>query len=122
MLTPTLKTRRFTIRVFNERGLLLGDFAVHFMDNQQVEIGFTIAPENQKKHVAKEATSAFLGYLFTTLNKRKVVATTDTRNEASHCLLESLGFRREVHMRKSTFSRGVENAAGRKRRAERGVE
>jgi len=53
----------------SDSDLLLGDLAVHFIDNDQVEIGFTIAPENQNKHVAKEAASAFLDYLFNTLSK-----------------------------------------------------
>ena len=91
----------------SESNTLLGDLAVHFIDNDQVEIGFTIAPENQKKHVAKEATSAFLEYLFTTLNKHRVVAITDTKNVASYRLLESLGFRREAHFRQNIFFKGA---------------
>ncbi|QIZ77534.1 GNAT family N-acetyltransferase [Ferrimonas lipolytica] len=163
MLTPSLKTHRFTIRAFTaadlelfthyrsqpevakyqswsdfnyadalslfekmdyqnfgvvgawyqlaiadcESDILLGDLAVHFIDDEQVEIGFTIAPANQQKHVAKEAAVALLGYLFNTLNKHRVVATTDAQNVASYRLLESLGFRREAHFRQNIFFKGA---------------
>lgn len=86
---------------------LLGDLAVHFIDNEQIEIGFTVAPENQKKAIGKEAVSAFLEYLFNTLNKHRVVATTDAENVASFRLLESLGFRREAHFRQNIFFKGA---------------
>ncbi|ROS02030.1 RimJ/RimL family protein N-acetyltransferase [Sinobacterium caligoides] len=86
---------------------LLGDLAVHFIDEQQVEIGFTVAPENQQKHLAREAVTALLAYLFGTLNRHRVTATTDTENTASYRLLESLGFRREAHFRKNIFFKGA---------------
>lgn len=86
---------------------LLGDLAVHFIDDEQVEIGFTVAPENQKKAIAKEAVSALLAYLFNSLNKHRVVATTDTENLASFALLESLGFKREAHFRQNIFFKGA---------------
>lgn len=86
---------------------LLGDLAVHFVDSDQVEIGFTIAPKNQQKGIAKEAVSSFLDYLFCTLKKHRVVATTDTDNHASYRLLESVGFRREAHFIQNIFFNGA---------------
>ena len=90
----------------SDSNLLLGDLAVHFIDEEQVEVGFTVAPENQQKHVAKEAVLALLNYLFNRLKKHRVVATTDTKNTASIRLLESVGFRREAHFRQNIFFKG----------------
>lgn len=85
---------------------LLGDLAVHFIDADQVEIGFTVAPEHQKNHVAKEAASAILVYLFDTMKMHRVIATTDTENFACIALLESLGFNKEAHFRQNIFFKG----------------
>ncbi len=85
---------------------LLGDLAVQFIDPQQIEIGFTVAPEHQRKHVAKEAVTAFLNYMFGTLHQHRVIATTDTENIASYRLLESLGFTREAHFRQNIYFKG----------------
>jgi len=86
---------------------LVGDLAVHFIDQDQLEIGFTIAPVYQGKHVATEAVSCFIGYVFNELKKHRVVATTDTENTASYGLLEKLKFRREGHFIKNIFFKGA---------------
>jgi RimJ/RimL family protein N-acetyltransferase len=86
---------------------LVGDLAVHFIDNDQIEIGFTVAPANQGKHVATEAVSRFLEYIFGELKKHRVVATTDTENRASYKLLEKLTFRREGRFIKNIFFKGA---------------
>ncbi len=87
--------------------LLLGDLAIHFIDDDQIEIGFTIALEHQNKGIAKEAVTGLLDYLFNTLNKHRIIATTDTRNIASYRLLESLGFRREAHFKQNIWFKGA---------------
>lgn len=86
---------------------LVGDLAVHFIDQDQVEIGFTVSPQHQGKLVATEAVSGFLGYVFEELNKHRVVATTDVKNTASYRLLEKLGFRREGHFIQNIFFKGA---------------
>lgn len=86
--------------------LLYGDLAVYFIDKQQVEIGFTVAPEFQGQGVAREAISGLLNYLFTELNLHRVVATTDTRNLVACKLLEKSGFRREAHFRQNLWFKG----------------
>lgn len=86
---------------------LVGDLALHFIDEQQVEIGFTIAPEYQGQHVAFEAVSALLDYLFIELHKHRVIAITDAQNLASCRLLEKLRFRREAHYVKNIFFKGA---------------
>ncbi len=90
-----------------EHDELVGDLAIHFIDAEQVEIGFTVAPEFQGKNVATEAVSGLLKYLFGCLGKHRVVATTDADNQASHKLLEKLGFRREGHFIQNIFFKGA---------------
>ncbi|WP_330149477.1 GNAT family protein [Shewanella xiamenensis] len=87
--------------------ILVGDVALHFIDEQQMEIGFTIAPEYQGQQVAFEAVSALLGYLFVKLDKHRVIAITDVDNLACCRLLEKLGFRREAHYVKNIFFKGA---------------
>ncbi len=86
---------------------LVGDLAVHFIDQKQLEVGFTVSPEYQAKGVATEAVSSFLRYVFGELNKHRVVATTDVKNVASYRLLEKLGFRREGHFIQNVFFKGA---------------
>ncbi|WP_299008981.1 GNAT family protein [uncultured Shewanella sp.] len=87
--------------------VLFGDLAVHFIDEQQVEIGFTLAPQFQGKGIAYEAVKALLAYLFNTLNKHRVIAIIDTQNSASCQLVERLHFRQEAHFIKSVFFKGA---------------
>lgn len=86
---------------------LLGDLAVYFIDEQQVEIGFTVDPAHQRKNIAAESVRCLLDYLFTTLNKHRVIANTDTKNISSCRLLEKLGFRREGHFIENIFFKGA---------------
>ena len=87
---------------------LLGDLGVHFLahDDHQVEIGFTIAPAHQRQGIGKLAVVALLDYLFTVLNKHRVFASVDPRNEASIALLRKIGMRQEAHFRQSLFWKG----------------
>ncbi|KZL20600.1 putative ribosomal N-acetyltransferase YdaF [Pseudovibrio axinellae] len=87
-------------------GELLGDIAVHFIDKDQIEIGFTISPLHQGQDIATDAISIFLGYAFSDLKKHRTIAITDTRNQASVRLLEKLGFRREGHFIENIFFKG----------------
>ncbi|MDV7103308.1 GNAT family protein [Vibrio sp. TH_r3] len=73
---------------------LVGDLALHFVDHEKMEIGYTIAAKNHRTGIAFEAISALLDYLFLTLNKQKIVAFVDKRNIASYRLLEKAGFKR----------------------------
>lgn len=88
-------------------GVLLGDLAVHFIDKDQMEIGFTISPKHQGQSIAKRAVTRLLDYLFGELHKHRVIAITDTRNLAANKLLESLQFRREAHFVQNIFFKGA---------------
>ncbi|MEZ9820504.1 GNAT family N-acetyltransferase [Shewanella sp. 10N.286.45.A1] len=86
---------------------LLGDFAIHFIDAEQVEVGFTLAPEHQGKGIATKALSAFIDYLFNDMKKHRIIATTDCDNHPSYQLLERVGFRREAHFIDNIFFKGA---------------
>jgi RimJ/RimL family protein N-acetyltransferase len=71
---------------------LIGDCALHFIDAESLEIGFTLAPERQGKGFAQEA----VGLLLAHMQQRRVIAITDAENLAAHKLLLALGFRKET--------------------------
>jgi RimJ/RimL family protein N-acetyltransferase len=86
---------------------LVGDLGVHFLpDGHQIEIGVTIAPPHQRQHFAASAVTALLDHLFTVMDKHRVVASVDPRNDASMALLRRVGLRQEAHFRQGLLWRG----------------
>ena len=91
-----------------ESGALLGDLGLHFFeDGRQVELGFTLAPSSQRHGYGTEAVTAVIAYLFGPLNKHRVIASVDPRNEPSVRLLTRVGLRREAHHRQSLWFKGA---------------
>ncbi len=82
-------------------GTLIGDVGLHTLDEWQLELGYTLAPEHQGKGYATEAVAAVLRQAFAVWNKHRVTASVDPENHASIRLLERLGFVPEAHFRKS---------------------
>nr|WP_321358249.1 GNAT family protein [uncultured Draconibacterium sp.] len=82
---------------------LIGDIGIHFIDEQQVEIGYTIAKQHQGVGFVTEAALAVIDYLFGELKKHRITASIDPENVASVALLEKLGFRKEAHFVESLF-------------------
>ena len=82
---------------------LLGDLGVHFLEegSRQVEIGFTLSPTEQGRGIATEAVGALLDHLFGVLDKHRVIASVDPRNDRAIALLTRLGFRQEAHFVRS---------------------
>jgi RimJ/RimL family protein N-acetyltransferase len=91
-----------------ERETLIGDFGLHFIEpyNAQVEIGFTIAKEYQRKGYGQEATRSAIDYLFREMKKHRIMASVDPGNIPSIALLERVGMRKEGHFKKSIFIDG----------------
>ena len=91
-----------------DTGELVGDLGVHVLaqDDQQVEIGFTIAPGRQRQGYGRSAVTGLLDHLFTALAKHRVFASVDPCNAASIALLRALGLRQEAHFRQSLLWRG----------------
>jgi RimJ/RimL family protein N-acetyltransferase len=91
--------------VKKDNGELIGDIGIHFLESEslQVEIGFTLNCEQHGKGFATEALTRILNFLFRKLNKHRVIASIDPRNEKSIKVVERLGMRKEAHFRKSLW-------------------
>lgn len=92
--------------IVRDTGELAGDLALHFLDAQQTEIGFTLAPGWQGRGLAQEALQLMLAYLFDELKQHRVISITDCRNSNAVRLLERLHFRREAHLVENILFKG----------------
>ncbi|MGX9462043.1 GNAT family N-acetyltransferase [Shewanella sp. A14] len=97
----------YQLAISDQHALLMGDLAVHFIDDNQVEVGFTVAPAFQGQGIAAKAFTRLLQYLFVELSRHRVIAQTDFLNLACTALLEKLQFRREGHFIHNVFFKGA---------------
>lgn len=86
---------------------ILGDIGLHFLDEQQVELGFTLAYEHHGAGLAREAVGAVVDYLLVERGRHRLVATVDALNARAARLLDALGFRREAHHIDNVFFKGA---------------
>jgi RimJ/RimL family protein N-acetyltransferase len=91
-----------------ETEALIGDcyFLMQEQDEQQAEIGYTLARAHQGHGFATEAVSALLSYAFLHLHLHRIIAITDCENGASVALLERLEMRREGHFLQNVWFKG----------------
>lgn len=89
-----------------ESGTLIGDVGVHFIDQMQCELGCTISKTHQEKGYATEALKGVVQYLFSRLEKHRIVMSIDPRNTGAIQLAERLDFRKEAHFRQNMFVNG----------------
>lgn len=82
---------------------IIGDVGIHFceVENKQVEIGITLDKNEHGKGFATETLKEIINYLFSTLDKQKIVCSIDPQNVKSIKLVESLGFIKEAHLKES---------------------
>ncbi len=94
--------------IIKESQKIIGDIGLHFFDieNQQVEIGFTLSKNYQNKGFASEAVTEVLSYAFKDLKKHRIMASIDPENIAAERLLKRIGFRKEAHFIESIFMNG----------------
>lgn len=87
---------------------LIGDLGIHFPEEQplHVELGITLSKHQQGQGFAAEALREVISYLFLKLEKQKIVASIDPRNQPSIKLFERLGFIQEALHEKSLFING----------------
>lgn len=101
---PNIPNTWYQLGIFiKEDSELIGDIGIHFIDNLQVEIGFTLSLEYQGKGYATEAVIEVINYMFYTLKKHRVTASVDPRNTKSISLLNIINMRKEAHFRKSIW-------------------
>lgn len=90
-----------------ETNQLIGDIGLNLFEAYQAEIGYTIAPQWQRRGLAKTAVSRLLTYLFNDRQIHRVVACSDSQNVASIGLLNKLGFRQEGYLVESFKANGT---------------
>lgn len=100
---PNIPNTWFQLAIIKrDEDVLIGDIGIHFLeDNEQIEVGYTLAPSYQGKGYAIEALKAVINYLFFDLKKHRITASVDPNNAKSIRLLEKLGMRKEAHFIKS---------------------
>lgn len=96
------------VMIQKETNELIGDIGIHFIgeDNEQVELGCTLARMHQRKGFATEALFEVIRHLFVDFKKHRIMASVDPRNINSVNLMEQLGFRKEAHFHQSMLIHG----------------
>lgn len=96
------------VLISKDENQIIGDIGIHFLssDTFQVEMGCTLCKLYHGKGYASEALNQIIHYLFLVLDKRRIIASIDPRNESSVRLYERLGFRKEAHFRESIYMNG----------------
>jgi RimJ/RimL family protein N-acetyltransferase len=96
------------VLVEKPNGEVIGDIGIHFKapENQQCELGCTLAKAYQGKGFATEALVAVIDHLFENLHKHRIVTSIDPSNIPSLQLVERLGFRKEGYFRESLWLDG----------------
>ena len=108
-LRPGIPGEWYQLAVTDADGALVGDLATHVDadEHRQLEVGFTLAPEQQGRGYATEALRGLLGHAFDPMGMHRVVAVTDARNDAAAALLLRTGFRKEAHFVDNVFFKGA---------------
>jgi RimJ/RimL family protein N-acetyltransferase len=90
------------------RPRVIGDVMVRVssLAHAQIELGWVVHPDFQGRGYASEATAAVRDFVFEVLNPHRVLATLDTRNDASAALCERLGMRREATILEEQYNDG----------------
>jgi len=72
----------------------------------QLEIGYSLVPDERRKGYGTEALAIMVDYLFLSKDIMRIQAQTDQRNMASQRILEKAGFKKEGTLRNNFFVRG----------------
>ncbi|MCR9153561.1 MAG: GNAT family N-acetyltransferase [Bacteroidetes bacterium] len=86
---------------------VMGDVGIHFMDEQQVELGCTLSKKYRGNGFASEAMTQVIDFFFAKFQKHRIVASVDPENFSSIALMKRLGFRQEAHFKQSIEMNGL---------------
>lgn len=103
---PSKENQWVQLAICLKEGPMIGDIGVHFIDEYQAELGYTLSPLYQHQGYAFEAVSVVIEELFLRIKKHRITASADPDNVSSIRLLEKLRFRKEAHFRKSFYLNG----------------
>jgi ribosomal-protein-alanine N-acetyltransferase len=84
----------------------IAHFYVLHVAGKQLEIGYSLVPNERGKGYCSEAIKIMVDYLFLSKDIARVQAHTDPRNAASQKVLEKVGFKNEGTLRRNFFTRG----------------
>jgi ribosomal-protein-alanine N-acetyltransferase len=82
-------------------------FIAHFLVAGEVEVGYSILPNERRKGYVTEAIRILIDYLFLSKDIVRIQSRTDPDNVASWKALENNGFTREGILRKTCYCRGA---------------
>ena len=87
----------------DEDAAVVGDVGIGFgvPGERQVELGYRIHPDHQRRGYAREAVAALIDWLIDRHSIHRFVGVAASPNQPSIALLRSLGFRQEGHFRQS---------------------
>ncbi len=106
VVCPNTVNEWLQLAICFKNGRMIGDIGIHFIDEDQIEIGYTLSPEHHGNGYAFEAVNAMINNVFLDWNKHRITASVDPGNTQSIKLLERLGFRKEAHFIKSFLMEG----------------
>jgi ribosomal-protein-alanine N-acetyltransferase len=84
----------------------IAHFYVLHVASRQLEIGYSLLPNERRKGYCSEAVKIMVDYLFLSKDTGRIQAQTDPRNIASQKVLEKVGFKKEGILRRTFFTRG----------------
>ena len=84
----------------------IAHFYVLHVAGRQLEIGYSLVPNERGKGYCSEAVKIMGDYLFLSKDIGRIQAQTDPRNVGSQKVLEKAGFKKEGILRKNFFTRG----------------
>ena len=89
-------------------GVVIGDIGVGFgvPGERQVELGYRIHSDHQRRGYAREAVAAIISHLIERHAVHRFVAVAAVANAPSIAVVRSLGFREEGHFRQSFLCHG----------------
>ena len=103
-LQQRLDSEEFYAVVLPDSGKVIGNIYCGTRNYAAKEVGYIINKDYQRQGYATEALSAIIRSVFRD-GVHRVYAECDPRNTASWKLLESVGFRREAHLRQNIYFR-----------------
>jgi RimJ/RimL family protein N-acetyltransferase len=88
---------------------MIGDIGVHFPSSEphQVELGCSLNYRYHGKGYASEALEPIISFIFQELDKHRIIASIDSRNQPSIRLIERLGFQKKAHIKEKSDHIGI---------------
>jgi RimJ/RimL family protein N-acetyltransferase len=96
----------YWILALEHAGSVIGDLYFALKDDAGADIGWVLHPGHSGRGYMTEAAGALLELAFTELERHRVRAVLDPRNEASAALCRRLGMRHEAHFVEDLWFKG----------------